>query len=553
MHLLDPYKFANAISVSVFAPLVIVSAIATWEGPISTWSCFMNYVGVNIGSLHTAIAISYLTVTVLQRVIHIQSFHNAILLYKTSIYTIGSELLFVAFITCYQFLAIDHVCLDTDTDVIHNLYLTTMLLTASMFIVHVIILSTNIILYLKRRTLFWTEMQDMEQMLGIHPSLTSVFNEPFDPDKRAEFSKYWIDERKRSAYHIDTLKIKVQQVMRDMITDLDHSGDGSISYDEFMAYVKRQCSSSATSCCPTQRPHVSNSVAHKAWEALSHDGAINETSVLRLLGKVCQARQRFSYMLLTDRLVTLWQLLYLLPIVFGAAGVLIAQLWGYKAFYTGLDLFKLYIILLSWAVKAMENRIMFIMFMSTNRPYNIGDVLIVHGGVSSVLGPVSVKMITTGFTLVVGTSNTWLSNKMIMSSGQYISNLTASPTVGDSMDVEMSHVISDDVRLHIVTALSKEATRDVDLGVNPDVSSMRTEWHEIKIGSKLLRVFWTYNQVINDLGTYKLRTSRIRNLIDDVINDQMAIQAMVSTFGQGGAFNNRPEMDALQIAYPIRQ
>jgi hypothetical protein len=540
MRLVTVGNFANSvIAISVW-PLVIVSSVYSATS-VETWSCFMNYASVNVVSLQASLFLCYFLIELIYRFLPMQS---VMLMYKRPLYYLTSEMAFMALVTCYKVLASPHLCYEEDERIAHKVYLTVMALSVSLFIVQLLIMFTNVLLYIKRRIVFWHDMQQLEQILTIHSALMSLINEPFDPDSKNEFSKYWVDHKQSD--FITTVSANIPHVISDMTSDIDGSRDGKISRAEFNAYIERLNADRHrfNVCCTDsfRLPIISPGVAESAWKLLSNNGFVNETSILHMMSKVAQARRRFSYMLLTDNRVTIWQVQILVPIVFGMAGVLIAQLWGYSAFSTNLDLFKLYIIIISWAVKVFERRLLFVAFMSTNRPYNIGDVLIIHGGVHKEIGAVSVKSITMGYTLLVGTKSTWMPNDVLVGSSSYFSNLTSSPCVVDSTDVEMSHVIEDEVCTDILDALSLEAEKDMQLGVNPDKKTMRTEWTRVNLNEKVLRVFFEYNQVINDVGVYVTRWTRIRNLIDRVVNDRIAIQSIISTIGAGGAFNNRQEV-----------
>lgn len=537
--------------------MVISSSIVGFDNHAS-WSCFVNLVSMTGSVMHACWYLTDLLILLLCLINPIRN-HGVVVLYKHQFKLLFWMLGSIASFTTHQVLMVPHMCSGTsgiyvgDLTTAGKIYLTFIILMGASACMHCIVIISCIILFVKRRGEFWERMQEIEAAIKIHPAIYTILDHPFNSDYKHQFSDYWanIDQ----ADIVERLDIKIDDAMDQIIGDIDKDKDNHITETEFKTYVSSNknlirdiLKVETILSCPHSLYTIDEKTVDSAWNMLSTNGEFSKDKLYRVLNSASRMRKRFAHMLVTDNIVLRWQLIFLTPVLHGIGGILIAQLWGYHAIDTGLDLLKLYLMILTWAAGVLEYRLTFVILMATQRPYNVGDIIQLGGELGNELGPTRVGNITTNFTQLRGLQNTWVSNVQVLSSSSHMHNLTASEKISDNLRIGMPVHVPWDICDIVHDAVIYFAKKHLNYGIDTDPHSIRIEWTESTNDSKILTVCWSYRTIVNDVSNYKHMRTNVRNAIMKEINDKLTLHSIIYVASQGGAFNERIELRDLDLS-----
>eukprot|EP00798_Chlamydomonas_sp_ICE-L_P029748 gene29748-biopygen5514 len=177
--------------------------------------------------------------------------------------------------------------------------------------------------------------------------------------------------------------------------------------------------------------------------------------------------------------------------------VVIASMWGYPAFGQGFDMFKTYMLAASFLVSQLQERIRFMVTMATQRPFDIGDILLLDGG------PFRVRDFTTNHAYLDGTTALTVRNSVLL--GDTVRNMTRG-AVKDKVVMSLPVTTSNDTVVKVREALQGYARENPD---EVEEGLVRTGWTCVEGGiAKVMSVHWSYTFVVHDVNRFnKARTT----------------------------------------------
>lgn len=254
---------------------------------------------------------------------------------------------------------------------------------------------------------------------------------------------------------------------------------------------------------------------------------ITPSSVERMMHDMAFRRKRFAHQVFTDHKCVDWIMIDIALLCYPFCAVVIASMWGYSAFGQGFDMFKTYMLAASFLVSQLQERILFMVTMVTQRPFDIGDILLLDGG------PFRVRDFTTNHTYLDGTTALTVRNSVLL--GDTVRNMTRG-AVKDKVVMSLPVTTSNDTVVKVREALQGYARENPD---EVEEGSVRTGWTCVEGGiSKVMSVHWSYTFVVQDVN----RFNRARTTVSDFVVASLGMDACLSSMGYasagGGAFND---------------
>jgi hypothetical protein len=320
------------------------------------------------------------------------------------------------------------------------------------------------------------------------------------------------------------------------VGDLD--GDGTVSRDEF-----DRAFAGVLMGGPSDLDRV--------WGALSLNGPrLTREGVEAALYRLVFERRRLAFLLVTDKQVVKWVMRYIAGVAYGACGVVaMTLLGGYDSFGSGVDLFKVYLVIATYALGSMSDSVGFLASMIVHRPFNLGDVLLLDGAqVNGAASPYNanigadiyqVSRITPSFaSMTGGTFPLQVPNRDIVS--RPVRNLSTAP-MNDSVRIQIPSTADCRQVEELVAGALKEYAQ-----LNPCVMDARgldhernMVWGEITTNSRFLQVNWSLIPPAYDPGFTRQLMVSARNHITRLIWNSLRASSLVSLAAIGGAFNDR--------------
>jgi len=215
--------------------------------------------------------------------------------------------------------------------------------------------------------------------------------------------------------------------------------------------------------------------------------------------------------------------------LYPATFIAISRIFGYQnAFGTGVDLFKIYVLSASYLLGGFRDNVMFMLSMLTDRPFNIGDVLLLDGETYKVRrfsithfyldGPHHVSVPIPRF---VSGNTINLSKRGITDSLRIAVPLNASP---DKIDRDRMFAIMHDYQ--------KMNERDVSR------SSIRCGWAAVEDGHKVMQCNWRYNFRIFDRSRLNWARADFRQYVIQRLEADLGSAYLDVHIAGGGGFND---------------
>lgn len=378
--------------------------------------------------------------------------------------------------------------------------------------------------YLKRRSITWVEMNELERIYGFHPSLVHGVS---CSDVRA-FCKHWIDKSPNEI--VEELPQRTDAVMRALTRDLDATRNGAVCFEELAAFAAAH-----------GLARIEDVLA--LWHALAdpRTGAVGRDGVRQALYDVAFARKRLAMLLLTDAVVVSWAIMFLNGIVYGACGVVALQLLGYDSFGVGIDMLKVYIMVVTYALNNSANNLKFLLTMIVHRPFNIGDVLMLDAGQIAGAGSnagvggslFGIAELSLSHATLLGSCRLQVPNTLL-TVGCPVRNVSRGP-MNDCVRL-MLPLSTDAATAEVVAAAITEHARAKPYDLDPD-APVHCVWGAVEPGAKTLEVYWTYAPNVQDTQTAQRLMFGTRNAVLAAIWRTLRRDATVAASAYGGAFN----------------
>ncbi|KAG1675467.1 hypothetical protein FOA52_001766 [Chlamydomonas sp. UWO 241] len=179
------------------------------------------------------------------------------------------------------------------------------------------------------------------------------------------------------------------------------------------------------------RYRVPEDTVNEMWCVLRERDApeITVASIYGCIYRLNFERKRFANMIYTDGIVTRWIPTYGAIVLHVLGAIIILDICGYSsAFGSGVDLFKIYLVGLTYFVGMLKVHIQFVVKMVTIRPFNVGDILVYDGDIWHV------HSITNTQTILEGKHRRTVSNTLI---DRDLVNLSVSDSINDSISIAL--------------------------------------------------------------------------------------------------------------------
>lgn len=353
------------------------------------------------------------------------------------------------------------------------------------------------------------------------------------------FCRYWTCANASSEQLRESVGDRSRCIFASVSAVSDADGDGTVTREEFDRAFAGALLGGATDI-------------DRVWSMLSMNGPrLTQEGVEAALYRLVFERRRLAFLLVTDKQVVKWAMRYFAGVAYGACGVVaMTLLGGYDSFGSGVDLFKVYLVIATYALSSMSDSVSFLASMIVHRPFNLGDVLLLDSAqVNGAASPPSanvgadiyqVSMITPSFTSMSGgTFPLQVPNRDIVS--RPVRNLSTAP-VNDSVRVEIAATADCQQVEQLVTKALREYA-----WLNPwvmdargvDSSECNMVWGEIKTNSRFLQVNWSLIPPAYDPTFTRRLMVSARNHITRLIWNRLRMSSLMSLAAMGGAFNDK--------------
>lgn len=387
-----------------------------------------------------------------------------------------------------------------------------------------------VFLFFTKRRGTWKRISHIERSLLFHDTLQQEFEtrRALLPTYRfalTAFVEYWTERRDDDI--IGMIPQRAARVTRVLCDQMDLDRDGAVSHPEFLVYCLRF------------------GVQHyeELWATLTLGGtynALTQDAMEDLMYQLFFERKLFAHAVRSDyKIITsIW--MYVSMTLYPGCFIVVSKIFEYSdAFGRGVDLFKTYAVIVSFIYSKVVGNVQFLLMMLTERPFDIGDVLLVRGDMFAVTD------FTSSHTSMTGPYDLLLSNEHLVH--DRVANLTKN-NLFDSFDVVVPAASTYEVgdMLRAIDAYMRAHPRDV----RPD--SVRVTWERTTGDARALRAVWKYKFAILDRQRVLATQARVRNHLmaactrEGIVRSYLAAQ-VASGGGMNAAAFAREHLEAMQL------
>jgi hypothetical protein len=488
---------------SIYLPLLALSTVyrhaEAWQ-PINWIACYM-------GMAHASYFIGYKLLST-HRMPGMATF---LYFYEKEARLICAYSLFFTGTMLYHFLVFKpHIC-SSRCDLLDVVFEIIAILNGSHVFLCATMLSLFVWTFRSHRQTGWHAILALEEALISHPIMQHHFMVTHQNVAPRDFIRYWMDKSESDI--IASINERARNIYQACLVNMDSDRDARVHKAEFFEFA-------ISYGIPDPEP---------LWHVCvggSHGEYLTERSLRKIVYKLDFERRSFAHMLYTDSLVVRWSLTYLAAAVYGLVAVFIADAVGYRsAFGPGMDLLKIYVLVLSFFIGKMGPNLRFLFLMIKNRPFNIGDILSFEGQ------PYAVRKTTTSSTTLVGGYDTIVPNKILID--QPIRNLSRG-RVSDCFQIELP-ILFENYTQTVTDLLREYAAYSDDV----DEVSVRCGWVGVRDGNKVLECNWQYTDAVHDRSRYLWMRTHIVDYLLGRINADVVRHALVFQVASGGGLNDQ--------------
>jgi len=213
-----------------------------------------------------------------------------------------------------------------------------------------------------------------------------------------EFIHEWLQK------DIDNMKTEcnynVEQIYKIFGNAIDIPIEDSITHDQFEKIMHR-----------IGYPQNDN-IVEKIWNLISVNGSLTKKTLYTAIWDIYCERRLFAASIYTDKKVVAWIVMFFSLFIYGLGLVFVVDVFNYEiAFGTGVDVFKMYLLIATYWFGIFAERIKFMFVMIRTRPFNIHDILYFNNQIWQV------KNLRITETVLQGTSYTVVPNIKLFNEG----------------------------------------------------------------------------------------------------------------------------------------
>jgi len=281
------------------------------------------------------------------------------------------------------------------------------------------------------------------------------------------------------------------------------------------------------------RTYHQNNKTEKMWQLLTKGGAYDKMcydSVESLIYDLYFLRKDIAVSIKTDLKITRYLCYYAKLMLYPACFIATSRIWGYNnAFGEGVDLFKTYVLGLSFILQRILPNLQFLSVMLKDRPINIGETVRTRGDYYVL------KNIKILYSVLEGSDTLYVDNTTLLD-GSLVN--VSRMNVSDSFQLCVPlHTprdkINEQVCLDIINSYIKEYPRDIK------ENSFRCGWCNVNEGNKVISFHWRYKFRIYNRGRVTWTRTRIMNYITEELSQILGDNYFEFALANGGAFNGK--------------
>jgi len=503
-----------SMKLSIVVPFVIYMPIIVTSFVLSDVTSMQS---VNIVFMNVSFAHIFFFMTRIDLYSSLNPFSiitNALHLYETearnAIYFVC---LLVSSITYQSVVFNTHIC-TYKCDTIYKVLSSFHTLLGISTLIYTVIIFFYIYSFLTQHTKTWLNIIKKEKNFKSSELIMYIFNISDGQEESGSFiSKHFLnkwhfitnDELTRNAV------IRASQMFHKLVSYADNDCDHRISKEEYDIF--------------TNEHNIDNVNASYIWDVISDSkfNTITYQSIHESLVVLDLERRVFASMIFTNRVVVGWILFYSSIFLYGLGIIIIFNIWGYEqAFGTGVDLFKLYLLGITYIIGILKSQLQFIVMMISKRPFNIGDLILYKSD------PCIVTSLNSSFAELDGVHKYFVKNVDLLDLG--VENLSKS-NICDSFTVSVPVNYYQSVQ-NITDVIEKYT------GLANEIVSCRVTYGPSDRDCFILSIHWTYRYNMFDRNEYLWTRTRVINYIMHNMSDQLGELWMRYYAAEGGAYNH---------------
>ncbi len=494
----------------LYAPLVATSFVFRENNVLEIF----NLLSVNSAFVHFSYILSRLDVFV--RINYMSDLLNICYLYERNLRNLIFNISFIIFSVLYQFIVFDqYICQDYCPN-LNKLMRSIYVVTGINGIVNSVVFAFYIISYVYARRKIWIDIIKKENLLKCNSITASCFNIDGVAEENSShfitksFIKRWKNLSNASllTYSCENAKIMYDHIYK----QIDTNNDDKIDYSEYMKFVDHY--------------KIPIDSSDFLWQIMSEEKCnyIDKDSILRCITNLNLERRKFANMMYTDSIVVVWIQIYLSIVMHGLGIIFILNICNYsQAFGTGTDLFKIYLVCLTYLIGVLKQQINFIITMVRIRPFNIGDLIIFKDD------PCIVSSLTTLATELDGAHKYCITNTNLINST--IENLSES-LINDCYSISIPFTFKNSIAE--VSDMIQQCINE-----NRDTRCGSITITQCTGSSMTFTIYWSYKINMFDRSEYLTVRTKVINKIILGIKDKLCDSWIAFNSAQGGAYNDK--------------
>jgi hypothetical protein len=368
--------------------------------------------------------------------------------------------------------------------------------------------------FLSQHTDTWKIILKKEQNFKSTELIRFIFN-----ISEGEESDRFISKRFLNKWHLITnaelisnAVIRASKMFHKLVSYADNDCDNRISKDEYDIF--------------TNEHNIDIVNAEFIWGVISDATfkTITYQSIHESIVTLDLERRIFAKTIYTDSVVVRWILAYSSVFLYGLGIIIIFNIWGYdQAFGTGVDLFKLYLLAVTYIIGTIKSQLQFLVMMIRSRPFNIGDLILYKSD------PCIISSLNSSFAELDGSHKYFVKNVDLLNAG--VENLSKS-NICDSFTVTVPVNYYQSVQN--ITDIIEKYT-----GLANEILSCRVTYCSPDRDCFILSIHWSYRNNMFDRSDYLWTRTRVINNIMHNLSDQIGESWIQYSAAQGGAYNDK--------------
>lgn len=343
----------------IYIPLITTSSIFDIPG--------LNFASVNLGLYHVLSFINMIDVHHYSKSMTLSPKYiliNFMYLYSDVIMFFIHNISFLALSITYQELIFKKlICSSNDCTTIDHIYESGIVIHGITCSLILSILVFYIYTFISKRIKTWSKIVNFSDLTSFNAQFSEECSCMVGIDNYInEFIEKWIN--KDTSYMISECEESASRIFNMLLLNKENLDEiisiNKVNFD--LACHNLGCSRDDNK--------------ERLWNVFQSDGMITKHSIyLHLWDMYCEKRM-FASAVYTDKKVVVWIVLFFSLFLYGLGVVFVIDIFNYEeAFGNGVDVFKIYLLIATYFIGILKDRLQFIFVMIRTRPYNVNDII----------------------------------------------------------------------------------------------------------------------------------------------------------------------------------